>query len=65
MEKDNEIRRKRHRIFKMHVYLVFVAKYRRKVIDSDAINRLRLMFSKVCQSIEAYLVEMEGGLISH
>ena len=60
MEKDNEIRQGRHCIFKMHVHLVFVAKYRRKVFDGDAIDRMRRMFGKVCENMEASLVEMDG-----
>ncbi len=60
MENNNEIRHGRHCIFKMHVHLVFVAKYRRKVFDGDAIDRMRRMFSKVCEDIEASLVEMDG-----
>lgn len=60
MEKDNEIRHGRHCVFKMHVHLVFVAKYRRKVFDGDAIDRMRRMFVKVCEDMEASLVEMDG-----
>ena len=60
MEKDNEIRHGRHCIFKMHVHLVFVAKDRRKVFDGDAIDRMRRMFGKVCEDMEASLVEMDG-----
>ncbi len=60
MEKDNEIRHGRHCVFKMHVHLVFVAKYRRKVFDGDAIDRMRRMFGKVCDDMEASLVEMDG-----
>ncbi|WP_200874361.1 transposase, partial [Ferrovum myxofaciens] len=55
MEKDNEIRHGRHCFFKMHVHLVFVAKYRRKVFDGDAIDRMRRMFGKVCEDMEASL----------
>ena len=44
----------------MHVHLVFVAKYRRKVFDGDAIVRLRAIFGKVCENFEARLVEMDG-----
>lgn len=44
----------------MHVHLVFVAKYRRKVFDADAINRLRESFSRTCQDFEAQLIEMDG-----
>ncbi|XXG31486.1 MAG: IS200/IS605 family transposase [Ferrovum myxofaciens] len=58
--KDNEIRHGRHCVFKMHVHLVFVAKYRRKVFDGDAIDRMRRMFGKVCEDMEASLVEMDG-----
>ena len=60
MEKDNEVRHGRHCVFKMHVHLVFVAKYRRKVFDDDAIDRMRRMFGKVCEDMEASLVEMDG-----
>lgn len=60
MEKDNEIRHGRHCVFKMHVHLVFVAKYRRKVFDGDAIDRMRRMFGKVCEDMEASLMEMDG-----
>ncbi|QKE41497.1 MAG: IS200/IS605 family transposase [Ferrovum myxofaciens] len=60
MEKGNEIRHGRHCVFKMHVHLVFVAKYRRKVFDGDAIDRMRRMFGKVCEDMEASLVEMDG-----
>ncbi|QKE37863.1 IS200/IS605 family transposase [Ferrovum myxofaciens] len=60
MEKDNEIRHGRHCVFKMHVHLVFVAKYRRKVFDGDAIDRMHRMFGKVCEDMEASLVEMDG-----
>ena len=59
MEKDNEIRHGRHCVFKMHVHLVFVAKYRRKVFDGDAIERLRMIFANTCKDFEAQLIEME------
>jgi putative transposase len=44
----------------MHVHLVFVAKYRRKVLDGKAIESLRAIFAKVCRSFEAQLIEMDG-----
>lgn len=60
MEMNNEIRHGRHCIFNMHVHLVFVTKYRRKVFDGEAIERLRRMFARVCGDFEATLVEMDG-----
>ena len=44
----------------MHVHLVFVAKYRRKVFDGDAVQRLRAIFGNVCADFDAHLIEMDG-----
>jgi putative transposase len=44
----------------MHVHLVFVTKYRRKIFDEEAIRRLRAIFEKVCIDFESQLVEMNG-----
>ena len=60
MQDSNDIRRGRHCVFNMHVHLVFVAKYRRKVFDKEAIDSLRDIFTKVCSDFEAELVEMDG-----
>ncbi|WP_028997949.1 IS200/IS605 family transposase [Azohydromonas australica] len=60
MTQEIAIRRGRHCVFAMHVHLVFVAKYRRKVFDGDAIAQLRVIFAKVCEDFEARLVEMDG-----
>lgn len=60
MSDYNEIRHGRHCVFKMHVHLVFVTKYRRMVFDDDAIERLRMIFTKVCTDFEAQLIEMDG-----
>lgn len=60
MNKQQELRTGRHCVFAMHVHLVFVTKYRRKVFDGDAIERLRPMFAKVCDDFGAKLVEMDG-----
>ena len=44
----------------MHVHLVFVTKYRRKIFNQKALNILNIIFSKVCDDFEAVLVEMDG-----
>lgn len=41
MTQDNDIRRGRHCVFAMHVHLVFLAKYCRKVFDGEAIAIVR------------------------
>jgi putative transposase len=60
METDNDIRHGRHCVFNMHVHLVFVAKYRRKVFDKEAFERLRELFTKICMDFEAELMEIDG-----
>lgn len=50
----------RHCVFALHVHLVFVTKYRRRVLDGDAIEQLRPIFEKVCNDFEAELVEIDG-----
>ena len=47
-------------MFKLHVHLVFVAKYRRRVFDARAIDVLRSVFAEVCSDAHATLVEMDG-----
>jgi putative transposase len=60
MLRSNDIRHGRHCVFALHVHLVFVTKYRKKVFDRDAIERLKVIFDKVCTDFGAQLVEMEG-----
>jgi len=44
----------------MHVHLVFVTKYRKRVFDKEAIEQLGTIFTSVCTDFEATLVEMNG-----
>ena len=57
---SSEILHGRHCVFQLHVHLVFVTKYRKKIFDADAINRLRAIFTNVCGDFEAEMVEMNG-----
>jgi len=60
MKHANEFRTGRHCVFKLHVHLVFVTKYRRQVLTGAAHETLRDIFTKVCQAFEAVLVESNG-----
>ncbi|VEB81903.1 IS element transposase [Proteus mirabilis] len=60
MKNETNIRRGRHCVFLMHVNLVFVTKYRRKIFDQDAIEKLRSYFASVCADFDVELVEMDG-----
>jgi putative transposase len=57
----SDIRRGRHCVVQLHVHLVFVTKYRKKIFNQDAINRLKVIFTKVCTDFESQLVEVNGG----
>ncbi len=57
---QDELRHGRHVVFRLHVHLVFVPKYRRKIFDEDALDRLKNAFSTVCGAFEATLDEFNG-----
>lgn len=60
MEKNNDVRHGRHCVFKMHVHLVFVTKYRHGVFTKAILDDLQEIFASVCTDFEAELIEMEG-----
>ena len=60
MEKETDLRRGRHVVFNLHVHLVFVAKYRRKVFTKEILDDMRQIFESVCADFEAQLVEFDG-----
>jgi putative transposase len=60
MKKSTDLRRGRTCVFLMHVHLVFVTKYRRKVFTKQILEELRIIFVDVCNDFEAMLMEFEG-----
>ncbi len=60
MTNTNDFRTGRHCVFALHVHLVFVTKYRRKVLSEAAHETLRTLFERICQDFEARLVEANG-----
>ena len=60
MEKETDLRHGRHVVFNLHVHLVFVAKYRRKVFTKEILDDMRQIFESVCTDFEAQLVECDG-----
>ena len=60
MNMSRDLRTGRHCIFLLHVHLVFVTKYRRKVFTKEILSDLESIFSKICNDFEAELVEFEG-----
>lgn len=60
MDKSSNIRTGRHCVFKLHVHLVFVTKYRKKVFTDEILKDLEIIFKDVCQNFETELIEMNG-----
>jgi putative transposase len=60
MSNDNDIRRGRQCVFKMHIHLVFVTKYRRDVFTKAILDDLQKIFTKVCVDFESELIEFDG-----
>lgn len=57
---QDELRRGRHVVYRINAHLVFVPRYRRKVFDADALERLRATFAAVCEDFGATLDEFNG-----
>jgi Transposase and inactivated derivatives len=60
MANTNDFRTGRHCVFALHVHLVFVTKYRRKVLSEAAHETLHALFARICQDFEARLVAANG-----
>lgn len=60
MKKRTEIYHGRHVVFNLHVHLVFVTKYRRRVFTKAILDDLRNVFTRICSDFEAELVEFDG-----
>ena len=57
---SNDLRIGRHVVYNLHVHLVFVAKYRKKVFTKEILDDMQVIFEKVCSKFEAQLVEFDG-----
>ena len=54
------VKRGRHSTYALHCHIVFVTKYRRKVLGSMHINRLKQIFEEICCKFDSELVEFNG-----
>jgi putative transposase len=57
---SSDIRKGRHCVSALHVHLVFVTKYRKKVFDTQILNSMNEILIKVCLKFEAELREFNG-----
>jgi putative transposase len=47
-------------VFALHIHLVFVTKYRRRVFTQQVMRELKLIFNSVCKDFEGTLAEFDG-----
>ena len=55
-----EIKKGRHSAYTLHCHIVFVTKYRKKVLGELHLVRLREIFSEICGNFEAELTDCNG-----
>jgi len=60
MSSSTAIRSGRHCVFNLHVHLVFVTKYRKKIFKKKHLDTMQNIFAKVCSNFECQLVEFDG-----
>ncbi len=57
---EKQIRRGRNCVFLLHVHLVFVTKYRKKIFSQKYLVKMEKIFKEVCSSFSAELEEFNG-----
>ena len=60
MSKSTDLRMGRICVFALHVHLVFVTKFRRRVFTKEILGHTREIFNSVCRDFQAELVGFEG-----
>ena len=60
MQKSKDIRAGSHVVFSLYAHVVFVTKYRRKVLNAQILNFMQPLFTDICRNYEVQLCEFEG-----
>ena len=60
MAYQTTLRRGNGAVFSLHIHVVFVTKYRKRIFTKLHLDALNDYFKKVCASFEASLVEFNG-----
>ncbi len=58
--KNNSLNKARGCVYKISVYIVFVTKYRRKVITKEILNDLEKIFKRLCENQKCQLTSFNG-----
>ena len=54
---QTELRKISHALFSIHLHIVFVTKYRRKVLTQEMLDDLKEIFRRVLEKNNSYLIE--------
>jgi putative transposase len=54
------VRKVSHSVFSIYLHFLFVAKYRRKVLTFQILDRIREIFAHVCIKTKCRLIEFNG-----
>jgi len=60
MTKQQKVRKSKNAVFLMHVHLVFVTKYRKKVFDSRHLKYIEELTLHICKQKQCTLKEFNG-----
>ena len=60
MTHHTEIFHTRHCTYNLHVHLVFVVKYRKKIFTAEILKDLKIIFETICLELDADLIEFDG-----
>ena len=58
--RHTEIFHARHCTYNLHVHLVFVVKYRKKIFTAEILKDLKIIFETICLELDADLIEFDG-----
>ncbi len=56
----NNLRTGRHCVFMMHAHLIFITKYRGKILDHHVLSYMEVLMREVCVQFEVQLEEFNG-----
>lgn len=54
------LRKASHAVFRIHLHIVLVAKYRQEVITQDILAKVQEVFTRVCEKRKCELIEFSG-----
>lgn len=55
-----ELRKGRHVVYNMHAHIIFVTKYRGKVLSDAILTEMEVMMRSICQKNDVVLAEFNG-----